>query len=281
MPSRVSPPPAQGDELDDLFNYDAGMDDVFKDLDGTKKGNSRQEEKNSRTVTSNAAGLGIDEEIKVAKKRQPVAKLDDARLLSAAGIPKLRRISKQRLKFKGTGHEFSDMARLLNTYQLWLDDLYPRAKFADGLAIIEKLGHTKRMQMMRKEWIYENKPKPSVEDDPVVEPTAPQHQDGEGSAAGQNVEAEETQTEHTQEMAESGGQEAPVGAGPGDSTGQEGGALEEDELDALLAEDAMQDERHQDSLFGSGPATKPSSAMPRPHADDYEDDLEAMADLDW
>lgn len=173
------------------------------------------------------------------------------------------------------------MARLLNTYQLWLDDLYPRAKFADGLAIIEKLGHTKRMQMMRKEWIYENKPKPSVEDDPVVEPTAPQHQDGEGSAAGQNVEAEETQTEHTQEMAESGGQEAPVGARPGDSTGQEGGAPEEDELDALLAEDAMQDERHQDSLFGSGPATKPSSAMLRPHADDYEDDLEAMADLDW
>lgn len=79
MPSRVSPPPAQGDELDDLFNYDAGMDDVFKDLDGTKKGSSRQESTNSRTATSNAAALGIDEEIKVAKKRQPIAKLDDAR----------------------------------------------------------------------------------------------------------------------------------------------------------------------------------------------------------
>lgn len=43
-------------------------------------------------------------------------------------------------------------------YQLWLDDLYPRAKFADGLAIIEKLGHTKRMQTMRREWINERKP---------------------------------------------------------------------------------------------------------------------------
>ena len=47
------------------------------------------------------------------------------------------------------------MARLLNAFQLWLDDLYPRAKFADGLAIIERLGHTKRMQTMRREWIQE------------------------------------------------------------------------------------------------------------------------------
>ena len=54
------------------------------------------------------------------------------------------------------------MARLLNAYQLWLDDLYPRAKFADGLAIIEKLGHTKRMQTMRREWIQEGKPRETL-----------------------------------------------------------------------------------------------------------------------
>ena len=48
-------------------------------------------------------------------------------------------------------------------YQLWLDDLYPRAKFADGLAMIEKLGHTKRMQTMRREWINEGKPRESWE----------------------------------------------------------------------------------------------------------------------
>lgn len=37
--------------------------------------------------------------------------------------------------------------------------MYPRAKFVDGLAMIEKLGHTKRIQAMRKEWIKEGKPK--------------------------------------------------------------------------------------------------------------------------
>lgn len=51
----------------------------------------------------------------------------------------------------------------MNVYQLWLDDLYPRAKFADGLAIIEKLGHTKRMQTMRREWINESKPRDNFE----------------------------------------------------------------------------------------------------------------------
>lgn len=54
------------------------------------------------------------------------------------------------------------MARLLNAFQLWLDDLYPRAKFADGLAIIEGLGHTKRMQTMRREWIQEGKPRETL-----------------------------------------------------------------------------------------------------------------------
>lgn len=54
--------------------------------------------------------------------------------------------------------QFSDAARLLNFYQLWLDDLFPRAKFADGLSMIEKLGHSKRLQTMRRTWIDEEKP---------------------------------------------------------------------------------------------------------------------------
>ena len=41
--------------------------------------------------------------------------------------------------------------------------MFPRAKFADGLAIIEKLGHSKRLKVMRREWIEDGKPRePSV-----------------------------------------------------------------------------------------------------------------------
>lgn len=65
--------------------------------------------------------------------------------------------------------QFSDMAHLLNFYQLWLDDLFPRAKFTDGLAMIEKLGHSKRIQVMRREWIEESRPVGNVSDT-TIEP---------------------------------------------------------------------------------------------------------------
>ena len=49
--------------------------------------------------------LGIDKEIDVTKKaRVPRVKLDDVRLLSDKGIPKLRKTA-PKLKLKGKGHE--------------------------------------------------------------------------------------------------------------------------------------------------------------------------------
>ncbi|KAK2810440.1 hypothetical protein FQN50_002929 [Emmonsiellopsis sp. PD_5] len=145
--------------LDDLFNYDAGLDEILGGVEQSQQTDPSNSANSNAPTAAGGAGLGLDEEIKVAPKRRPIAKLDEARLLSQAGIPKLRRTAKTKLKFKGKGHEFSDAMRLLNFYQLWLDDLYPRAKFADGLAMIEKLGHTKRIQTMRKEWIDEGKPR--------------------------------------------------------------------------------------------------------------------------
>ena len=60
-------------DLDDLFNYDVGLDEVVPDNNTS----------NSNTKASGAGdaalGLGLDDEVKVSKKRQPVAKLDEAR----------------------------------------------------------------------------------------------------------------------------------------------------------------------------------------------------------
>ncbi|KAL4746191.1 hypothetical protein BDW72DRAFT_39476 [Aspergillus terricola var. indicus] len=154
------------DYVDDLFDYEVGLDDMLQETNASMS--SANVEKQSTQPDNSGVFLGLDEEVEVAKKRQPVAKLDENRLLSQAGIPKLRRSAKKSLKFKGKGHEFSDLARLLNFYQLWLDDLFPRAKFADGLAIIERLGHSKRLQTMRRAWIDEEKPK-SVENTSRIE----------------------------------------------------------------------------------------------------------------
>ncbi|KAB8201527.1 replication fork protection component Swi3-domain-containing protein [Aspergillus parasiticus] len=146
----------QSQTANDLFDYDVGLDELVQRAPTASSINA--------PTGDSGLALGLDEEVKVARKRQPVAKLDETRLLSQAGIPRLRRTAKQKLKFKGKGHEFSDAARLLQFYQLWLDDLFPRAKFADGLTIIEKLGHHKRLQVMRREWIEEEKPRAQVDD---------------------------------------------------------------------------------------------------------------------
>ncbi|KAL4735552.1 replication fork protection component Swi3-domain-containing protein [Aspergillus similis] len=157
------------DCVDDLFDYEIGLDDLLQETNASMS--IANVPKQSTQPDNSGVFLGLDEEVEVAKKRPPVAKLDENRLLTQAGIPKLRRSAKKSLKFKGKGHEFSDLARLLNFYQLWLDDLFPRAKFADGLAMIERLGHSKRLQTMRRAWIDEEKPKFAVENTLRIEQT--------------------------------------------------------------------------------------------------------------
>ncbi|KAL1990737.1 hypothetical protein VTN49DRAFT_6576 [Thermomyces lanuginosus] len=142
---------------DDLFNYDVGLDEILQNI---PKPAGQQPAVQPPSSDPAEPVLGLDEEVKPTRRRRQVAKLDEERLLSQRGIPRLQKIAKSKLRFKGKGHEFSDLERLLTLYQLWLDDLYPRAKFSDGLAIIEKLGHSKRLQIMRREWIDAEKPRP-------------------------------------------------------------------------------------------------------------------------
>lgn len=95
------------DDLDDLFGAD--NEDPFRSPSPPRSKAPVNKESagfsNSRNNRS-AAGLGIDEEVEIAKKpRVPRVKLDEARLLSDAGIKKLRKTAKDKLKFKGKGHE--------------------------------------------------------------------------------------------------------------------------------------------------------------------------------
>lgn len=197
------------------------------------------------------------------------------------------------------------MARLLNTYQLWLDDLFPKAKFMDGVSMIEKLGHKKRMQMMRREWIQEGKPKPPRDDDEddFVIPTedavaedastvgteerrsnvesGPETQQLDGAQPRNNHnpfgEEEPDEDELDALLAES---ETPAVSKQNNTQPAEDQEPDEDELDALMAEDAMNDSAPK-SLFG-GPVSSATAtkAAPIPH-DDFDDDEEAMAGMDW
>lgn len=93
------------DELDAIISgtYDGG--DIFdtSNIDAQQQAQPSQQSGNKKSPADDV--LGLEEEVKVAKKRQPVPKLDDKLLLSDLGIPKLQKISKDRLKLKGKGHE--------------------------------------------------------------------------------------------------------------------------------------------------------------------------------
>ncbi|KAK0105835.1 chromosome segregation in meiosis- protein [Cadophora gregata] len=303
-------PSAGGDEFDDLFNYDADMNDPFSDNYVAPAAKERQRQIDAAAKTKGGAGLGIDEEVEVTRKaRAPRVKLDENRLLSANGIPKLRNRAKQHLKLKGKGHEYSDAAKLLSFYQIWLDDLFPKARFLDALAMVEKMGHKKRIQMMRMEWINEGKPQ-TVNDDSVNDPPA-----------NENDGREKTAPRIAPIFENAAGGDGPKTPGPNDSTavdedmedddlygatprasrtkpvqatvsqtdslfGGTGASIfgpakkvvddfgpDDDELDALLAEEEMNQ-----NMAGSKPAPVINKAAPRDEVD--EDEMEAMNDMD-
>ncbi|OQO10399.1 hypothetical protein B0A48_03695 [Cryoendolithus antarcticus] len=256
MPTAVQPNPRAGaaapDELDNLLDYDNAVQDFWKDLPDAGNRNAEEPVHQQRDM---------DEEIVVTKKRKPNPKLDDARLLSSAGIPKLRRISKDRLKFKGKGHEFSDISRMLNLYQLWLDDLYPKAKFRDALTMVEKLGHSKRMQVSRRAWMEECKA-PRRDDD--AEMRDPDVDAGAGASGDMQDDGEPIFPDQDQD-APSAGQ---AGKPPGDDSEDP----PDDELDALLAENA-------NNVRPVARRQQPQSAHRGPFEDDDEpdeDELDAL-----
>lgn len=81
--------------LDNLDTYD--YSDPFKPP-------SPEPSHRKPTTNNDNDDLGINEEVSITRTRAPAIKLDETRLLSHNGIPKLRRRAAN-LKFKGKGHE--------------------------------------------------------------------------------------------------------------------------------------------------------------------------------
>jgi replication fork protection complex subunit Csm3/Swi3 len=62
---------------DDLFDYEAGLDEALRSL--TNLPHNGQSVSNSASADHSAVALGLETEVKVQKKRAPIAKLDEAR----------------------------------------------------------------------------------------------------------------------------------------------------------------------------------------------------------
>ncbi|KAI0172905.1 Swi3-domain-containing protein [Hypoxylon sp. FL1284] len=292
MASRAASKPSSAPKRpgsNDIDNYD--VEDIFAEFDNDASNDQSQSKKRK-----DAPDLGIDEAVAVKKKaRDPIVKLDEGRLLSEKGIPRLRRKAGD-LKFKGKGHEFSDAARLLSFYQLWFDDLFPKAKFLDAAAMAEKAGHKKYMRMKRMEWIEEGKPRRAGldEDEDLFGDSADQPEErapaifpARIAPIFQNKEAERSQTPGQDDIPDDNEDfynatppasktAQPTGALPSRNRGNaslfgNGDGPEEDDLDALMAEEEAQRAKPHTSLFGND-----ASNMPQRHNEPDEDDLDAL-----
>ncbi|KAK4547617.1 hypothetical protein LTR36_000574 [Oleoguttula mirabilis] len=264
MPTATAPNARAGstapEESDNRFNFDQEVDDFMRDL---PIGNEASNDNAAQPAKD------VDEEIKVRKKRMPVPKLDETRLLSDAGVPKLRKIAKTKLKFKGKGHEFTDISRLLNTYQLWLDDLYPRAKFRDALSMVEKLGHSKRMQITRRAWIDGTKPsRREASPERLADIEMSGGLDGLPGQEAPRREGDSDGNDDDDLFGERAAEWQPENAGRADT--QHSDMPEDDELDALMAEQAP---------TGPGAASRPQQ-KPRGPFEEEDDDEDGGPDDD-
>ncbi|KAL6690704.1 replication fork protection component Swi3 domain-containing protein [Trichoderma pleuroticola] len=254
-----------GDDLDDY-----GLDDS----DNPFASPTPPPESSSKKRKEPDSGLGIEEEVSVQKRvRVPNVKLDEERLLGPAGIPKLRRRAFG-LKLKGKGHEFSDASRLLSFYQLWLDDLFPKARFLDALAMVEKAGHKKALVSARSEWINEGRPKASNDDDDELDIGAVAITE-DSQVTESAIPARTQKTPERDDIPDDDDLYGATPRGPARTTNALRPALsndapDDDDLEALMAEAESMDSRQAPAA-----TTKQHSASGARHLDE-EDDLDAL-----
>jgi replication fork protection complex subunit Csm3/Swi3 len=196
-------------------------------------------------------------------------------------------------------NQYSDASKLLAFYQIWLDDLFPKAAFPDALKMVEKMGHKKMLQSMRMEWINEGKPRTSVHEDSLFdEPTLPARENGERERTASRIApifekpaTERPKTPAADEDADMDdlydatpraarrksvdidSQDSVFGGaslfGPAKTATADDGPPEDD-LDALLAEE--------DALQAEGAKLLP--AITSKPTDSFDDEMQAMAEMD-
>ncbi len=164
--------------------------------------------------------------------------------------------------------------------------------------MVEKLGHKKRMQMMRMDWINEGKPKDPVQDDSIFdEPMLPPREVSDRNNAPPRVAPifEKSQIQRPKTPDVNGDSDDDLyDATPRISRTQvnesavpaaEGGSLfgprktavpnePEDDLDALLAEQEMEEMSVQ--KIPGGTSQDHIMSAPEP---DFDDEMEAMAEM--
>ncbi|TFK76375.1 Swi3-domain-containing protein [Pluteus cervinus] len=189
----------------------------------------------------------------VVKERKKVVRLDEAKLLASVGFPELVKRTKD-FKIKGKGYEAQDLNRLMQVYQFWTHELYPKTTFKDTVNRIEKLCHSKRMNVALSVWRDES--------NGITRST----QQGDESSSSDDEGPPKT-TEATTNVEESEPEDHPPPSSRPSSAPPSDMEIDDDEIEAMIREQEQQALSKQKAP--SATCTTPDSEMM--NIDDIDD----------
>lgn len=166
-----------------MSNYDGlfGDGDVLDENDGKILSEDEGQLDNDGEEADNEAGPSKPVKIEPKQRtiRNPRNTLNIQRLCGPRGIVDLETYFKG-LKFRGKGHEATDLDAIMKRMQHWAHRMYPKYNLDDSLRTIERIGRKKQMHT------YMNKYRLGMLD-PVVSNEADDEEDNAGLAYESNA----------------------------------------------------------------------------------------------
>lgn len=77
-----------------------------------------------------------------ARKRRPQVKLTAEKLLSDKGLPYVLKNAHKRIRISSKKNSYDNLSNIIQFYQLWAHELFPKAKFKDFMKICQTVGKT-------------------------------------------------------------------------------------------------------------------------------------------
>ncbi|CAI4048074.1 hypothetical protein SKDZ_13G1780 [Saccharomyces kudriavzevii ZP591] len=78
----------------------------------------------------------------VTRKRRPQVKLTAEKLLSDKGLPYVLKNAHKRIRISSRKNSYANLSNIIQFYQLWAHELFPKAKFKDFMKICQTVGKT-------------------------------------------------------------------------------------------------------------------------------------------
>ncbi|CAI4035525.1 hypothetical protein SMKI_13G1740 [Saccharomyces mikatae IFO 1815] len=78
----------------------------------------------------------------VTKRRRPQVKLTAEKLLSDKGLPYILKNAHKRIRISSRKNSYDNLSGIIQFYQLWAHELFPKAKFKDFMKICQTMGKT-------------------------------------------------------------------------------------------------------------------------------------------